>query len=151
MFERMPKKRGEDRASLPIWRYTAAGGVVVDGAHLLVLARPSRGEVRLPKGHIDGGETPAEAALREVGEESGYWGLEVLADLGTQIVEFDYQGQHIIRKEHYFLMTLGERTARQPAENQFEPRWVSWEQALEALSFEGEVEWVRRAMQELAS
>jgi len=85
-------------------RYRAAGGVVVDGERVLVLRRPGRGEVRLPKGHIDPGETPRAAALREVGEESGYADLEIVADLGTQTVEFDWDGRHYVRDEHYFLM-----------------------------------------------
>jgi len=81
-------------------RYTAAGGVVVHGDRVLVLRRPGgvvvhgdcvlvlrrpgRGEVRLPKGHVEPGESPQETALREVREESGCTGLEVRADLGTQ-------------------------------------------------------------------
>lgn len=134
-----------DQVFLPVQRYTAAGGVVVDGDRLLVLVRPSRLEVRLPKGHIESGETAAEAALREVGEESGLWGLRLLADLGVQVIEFDYQGQHIIRTERYFLMTFAEGTAGGTAEDQFEPRWVTWQQAVDLLSFEGEKEWVRRA------
>jgi len=130
---------------LPVRRYTAAGGVVVDGEHLLVLERSSRGEVRLPKGHIDPVETAAEAALREVGEESGLWGLRILADLGVQVIEFDYQGQHVIRTEYYFLMALTDETNRGNVEDQFEPRWVTWQEAIDLISYEGEREWVRRA------
>ena len=37
-------------------RYAAAGGVVVDGDRMLVLERPERNEVRLPKGHVEPGE-----------------------------------------------------------------------------------------------
>lgn len=130
---------------LPVRRYTAAGGVVVDGDCLLVLVRPSRSEVLLPKGHIDPGETAAETALREVGEESGLWGLHILADLGVQVIEFDYQGQHVIRTEYYFLMACSSGAIRKTAEDQFEPRWVTWQEAINLISYEGEREWVRRA------
>ena len=75
-------------------RYAAAGGVVVQRdvlqglpaaeTHLLLLDRPRRAEVRLPKGHIDPGESAEEAALRETCEESGYCDLDVLADLGGE-------------------------------------------------------------------
>ncbi len=140
-------KTHPDHFSSSIRRYTAAGGVVVDGPRLLVLRRPSRAEFRLPKGHIDPGETPTKAALREVGEESGIWGLRILADLGTQLVEFNYQDHHYLRTERYFLMTCSPDVTREPAEEQFEPHWVTWEQALELLSFEGEKEWVRRAQE----
>lgn len=114
---------------------------------VLVLRRPSRDEVRLPKGHVEKGESHLEAALREVTEESGYSGLMVVADLGHQVVRFGYKGQHVVRDEYYFFLQLqdarqGEREAQ---ELQFDPDWIDWEQALIELTYEVEQEWVRRA------
>jgi len=133
-------------------RYQAAGGVVLHGERVLVLHRPHLGEVRLPKGHIDPGETPRTTALREVREESGYAELKILSDLGTQLVEFDWNGRHYIRDEHYFLMGL--RSERKIARNrydehQFIPAWVTWDEALALLTFEAEREWVRRARRQV--
>ena len=53
--------------------YSHAGGVVArtEGGkreYLLVEARRRRGEWVLPKGHIEPGETPEAAAVREVQE-----------------------------------------------------------------------------------
>jgi len=131
-------------------RYTAAGGVVVHGDHVLVLRRPGRGEVRLPKGHVEPGEDVQAAALREAREESGYADLTIEADLGVQVVEFDYEERHVVRTERYFLMVLADG-ASSPAggEEQFEPAWLPWDEALAALTFEGEREWVRRANDQL--
>ena len=128
-------------------RYQAAGGVVVDGGRVLVLRRPSRDEVRLPKGHIKKKESRQAAALREVTEESGYADLEVLADLGHQVVEYDYQGVHVVRDEYYYLMHLqsSRQAAREAQEFQFIPDWVDWDQALSALTYPAEREWVQRA------
>ncbi|RLC98140.1 MAG: hypothetical protein DRI77_05730, partial [Chloroflexi bacterium] len=106
----------------------------------------NEGEVRLPKGHVDPGETARETALREVREESGYADLTIEADLGTQVVEFDYDGRHVVRSERYFLMTLADDASPPGAgEEQFEPAWLNWDEALAALTFEAEREWVRRA------
>jgi 8-oxo-dGTP pyrophosphatase MutT (NUDIX family) len=141
--------------------YDAAGGVVIQDSRVLVLLRPSRAEIRLPKGHIEEGETQQEAALREVTEESGYANLEVVDGLGHQVVEFDYKGNHVIRNEYYFLMHLTdpcraahaeEEVARtdhdqnKKSEQQFEPKWLDGEEALAQLTFEVEREWVRRAL-----
>ena len=127
-------------------RYTAAGGIVVRNGEVLVLHRPSRDEVRLPKGHIDPGESAETAALRETEEESGYRDLLLAGDLGTQTVEFDHDGRHVVRSERYFLMELA-RPHEQPAagEAQFQPRWLPWDEALAALTYEAEREWLRRA------
>jgi 8-oxo-dGTP pyrophosphatase MutT (NUDIX family) len=131
-------------------RYQAAGGVVVDGDKILVLRRPSRDEVRLPKGHIKKGESRVEAALREATEESGYADLEVVADLGHQVVEFDYLDAHVVRDEYYFLVRLrsDRQVAREEQEFQFIPDWVHWDEARSELTYEVEREWVRRAHQE---
>ena len=127
--------------------YDAAGGVVIHDDHVLVLRRPSRSEIRLPKGHIEEGESQQETALREVAEESGYADLEIVNALGHQVAEFDYKDKHVIRNEYYFLMRLisPRQIERTEHEHQFEPQWLSWEETLAQLTFEVEREWVRRA------
>ena len=37
-------------------------------------------------------------------EETGYSELDVIIDIGQQVVEFDHDGQGYVRTEHYFLM-----------------------------------------------
>jgi 8-oxo-dGTP pyrophosphatase MutT (NUDIX family) len=137
----------------PVRTYTAAGGVVVDPAtgRVLALLRPNRmgpdgqSEVRLPKGHVEADEDCRRAALREVAEEAGVSHPEILAGLGRQTVEFDWQGHHYVREECYFLMALAPDTPSDFPEEQFERLWLTWEQALSRLTFEAEREWIRRA------
>jgi len=139
----------------PVERYLAAGGVVVHNGHVLVLHRPGYGEVRLPKGHVERGETAMETALRETREESGYADLTIKGDLGTQTVEFTRpDGRQVVRVERYFLLGLTEEhseTTNQPKagvhESQFEPLWLPWDEAQAALTFQAEREWVRLARQ----
>jgi ADP-ribose pyrophosphatase YjhB (NUDIX family) len=139
--------------------YASAGGVVIDatGERVLTLLRPKRlgpggqPEVRLPKGHIEPGERRREAALREVEEESGLSGLVILADLGHQIVEFDWKGRHYIRDESYFLMMLRPGAPPGPGnppgapEKQFETLWLPWTEAVLRLTYEAERAWIRWA------
>jgi 8-oxo-dGTP pyrophosphatase MutT (NUDIX family) len=127
--------------------YSAAGGVVVCQDHILVLQRPSRDEVRLPKGSIEPGESARATALREVYEESGYADPKIQADLGTQIVTFEHNQRRVLRVERYFLMELSDshRPGPHDGEEQFEPIWLPWDRTLATLTFEAEREWVRRA------
>ena len=140
-------------------KYQAAGGVVIQKgvipgldetrAYVLLLDRPDRNEVRLPKGHIDPGENVEETALRETVEEAGFADLTVLADLGSSQVEFDYKGNHYIRGEHYFLMTLrSPRQSQRPANDaeQFHPLWVELDEAASRLTFAAEQQVVQKAV-----
>lgn len=137
----------------PLRSYESAGGVVVTPAGELVLVLvcakrlgpDDRPEVRLPKGHVEPGESPREAAIREVHEESGLTRLKVLSDLGRQEVRFVWKGTRYLRNESYFLMTLPAGTAHHEPEAQFERVWLTWADALILLTFEAEREWVRRA------
>ncbi len=140
--------------------YQAAGGVVLNDAGQVLLLRREvwregqlREEIRLPKGHIEPRETPQEAAMREVCEESGYCHLAILADLGERRTEFEYKGKHIIRDEHYFLMRLTQPHRQEPhhphphsEEALFHPLWAeSLAQAEILLTFESEKAFIRRA------
>lgn len=135
--------------SVRIQQYQTAGGVIIHQQQMLLLHRPSRQEVRLPKGHIDSGETATDDALRETTEESGYCDLTIMADLGSQVVEFTYQGQHYVRTEHYFLMTLtSEQQRERPPEDQaqFQVMWLPMTEAVAALTFEAEKQVARSAL-----
>lgn len=135
-----------------IKRYETGGGIVVHEGKVLLLDRPKRGEVRLPKGHIDPGETPEMTALRETTEESGYADLQIIAALGCHLVEFDYEDTHYIRNEYYFLMQLTgtQRIKRSKLdEKQFRPIWVPFADAVAKLTFPAEKQVVSLALQVL--
>ena len=132
--------------------YTASGGVLTnaEGTHVLLLIRPERDEVRLPKGHVEPEETLANAALREVTEEAGYDDIEIITDLGEQLVAFPLDGRVVRRIEHYFLLrtrTLHQTDRPQSDVQQFFIIWVPWDEAPTHLTFEAEKVWIHRAQQ----
>ena len=146
-------------------RYRAAGGVVLDasGKVLLIEREVVRGraavhEVRLPKGHIEDGESDEAAAMRETCEESGYCCLEIVADLGEDRVEYDFNDKHYIRDEHYFLMRLTSAEWRGPdvdpesEEALFSVRWAKdLAEAERLLTYETEKSFAARAAQARSS
>ncbi len=129
--------------------YESAGGVVIRNDQMLLLDRPGRGEVRLPKGHIDPGESPSMTALRETTEESGYADLEIVEDLGTNEVQFVDGNKEVVRTEHYFLLRLvSERMMRRDEkdEEQFRAIWVGLDEAIALLTFDAEKQVARKAL-----
>lgn len=108
---------------------------------VVLLDRPSRQEIRLPKGHVEPGEDPEAAARRETAEETGFADLRLLAGLGVQTVKFEYLNKRIRRTEHWFLYQLGSaaRQGRPPEdERQFRTMWRPWGPARDLLTFEAE-------------
>src|SRR5262249_25424281 len=96
---------------------------------LLVRAKPAPHDWVLPKGHIENGETPDEAAAREVREEAGVDALP-LTYLGH--LEYDSpKGEHV--RAAIFLMQFMREV---PAVDNPEIRWCSTREALRITRFE---------------
>lgn len=139
-------------------KYHAAGGVLIreNGRKMLLLEVAGRKELRLPKGHVEEGETVEQAALREVQEETGYADVEILIDLGSLTHTFYNfrKDAHITRTESYFLMRLLSDQAYagpQYEHERFKRRWVPTDDAERLLTYESEREFARRARQAVLS
>jgi ADP-ribose pyrophosphatase YjhB (NUDIX family) len=95
---------------LPRVDETSAGGLVVADhdrpPHALLIGRTDRqGRLvwSLPKGHIESGESPAAAAVREITEETGIL-AKVVTALGTIDFWFVADGQRVHKTVHHFLL-----------------------------------------------
>ena len=139
-------------------KYHAAGGVVVreNGRMMLLLEVAGRKELRLPKGHIEDGETVEQAAIREVQEETGYADVEIIIELGSVTHTFYNfrKDANITRTETYYLMRL---TSERPYDGpqyeheRFRRRWVRTDDAERMLTYESEREFARRARHAIVS
>lgn len=74
-----------------------------DGPRFLLIRDPYE-NWGLPKGHLEGGETPVEAAVREVTEETGLCELRVVEQLPTIDWFFRDHGKLVHKFCHFFLI-----------------------------------------------
>jgi 8-oxo-dGTP pyrophosphatase MutT (NUDIX family) len=111
----------------------SAGGLVLDeaGRVLLIRARDLRGQPvwTLPKGALVSGETSADAAIREVREETGYR-CEVVRDLAPVTYWFRRDGRQIKKTVRWFLM----RPLEKIGEHDHEVDEVLWTDKADALA-----------------
>ena len=80
----------------------AAGGVVIIDNKFVAIER--NGIPDLPKGHIEKGESPEVAALREVEEETGITDLEIIKELPATWHCYLLDNQWTIKKTNWYLM-----------------------------------------------
>jgi 8-oxo-dGTP pyrophosphatase MutT (NUDIX family) len=119
---------------------TSAGGVVFriasGGDALFLLIRDSYRNWGFPKGHLEEGELPDAAALREVQEETGLQGLELRGGIETIDWYFRFRGRLIHKVCHFYLMeTSSAVTNPQRAEGITACRWMPIAEALQTISY----------------
>jgi 8-oxo-dGTP pyrophosphatase MutT (NUDIX family) len=117
---------------------TAAGGLVVrhDGDEPLLLLIFRRGAWDLPKGKLDGGETVAECALREVREEVGIDDLAITSEAGTTLHGYPEDGRYLVKTTHWYFMRTPERDFTPEEREGIEAvAWVPWAEAQRRLGY----------------
>lgn len=109
----------------------AAGGIVLRPTKppQIAIVRLRKGEWVLPKGKLDDDETPRDAAMREVWEETGHE-VSVHEFLGT--LAYDLGGRSKI--VHYWRMEAQGRPTRELMKDVRAVDWLPLEAALERLS-----------------
>ena len=98
----------------------------------------------LPKGHIDPGETPLQAATREVREETGVVG-EPLRELGEAHYWYRRDGQTIPKSVTFFLFEYVDGDTGDHDDEVEDARWISLSDAESELTHAAEREMVARA------
>jgi 8-oxo-dGTP pyrophosphatase MutT (NUDIX family) len=124
-------------------REFSAGGVVVRnmrGRPYIAAIRLKDGSVlALPKGHIDPGESAAQAAEREVREETGVEGtlVEKIDDIRYWYVR---GGQRVLKVVSFFLFRYRSGSVRDHDHEVLSAEWVPLAEAPRLLSYRGEKE-----------
>lgn len=136
----------------PVLRELSAGGLVIRRFH----GRPWLAAVRvpnglaLPKGHIEPGETPEQAALREVREETG-----LRARMGEKLGDVKYwyarSGGRVFKIVSFFLLSYESGSVRDHDAEVLAAEWLPLDQAPSKLAYRGEREMAEKAVERLAA
>jgi 8-oxo-dGTP pyrophosphatase MutT (NUDIX family) len=136
-------------------REFSAGGVVVRGEEVVVIVPTRRAAdgskvLALPKGHVDPGETPVQAAQREVREETGI-GAEPVRELGQTRYWYRRAGRTVGKEVSFFLFRHAGGDIADHDDEVEDVRWMPLGQAERELSHQAEQEMVGLARSYLGS
>jgi 8-oxo-dGTP pyrophosphatase MutT (NUDIX family) len=134
----------------------SAGGVVYrrspDGIEVALAARRTRrGDLAwgLPKGLVEPDETPEEAALREVREESGLES-QLEDSLGEIRYFYVWEGTRVRKLVRFFLMRATGGDVSLHDDEMEDVRWFPLANAVRRATYRGEREVLERAAKRLA-
>lgn len=123
-------------------REPTAGGIVFrmskDKKDIeILLIQDSKGRWTIPKGHIEPGENAKQTAVREIGEESGLYHIEVLMWLGK--IHFQYRRIDklvLMTTQIYLVRALDDHET--PTKEQWMKgiKWFRFNDALDAIEYE---------------
>jgi 8-oxo-dGTP pyrophosphatase MutT (NUDIX family) len=123
-----------------IVREAEAGGVVYritkSGKLQIALFQDVRDRWTIPKGHLEEGETAQEAAIREISEEIGLFGIEPICWLGK--VNFRYRRENtlVIINMQTYLFKAGHDENLKKEEWMHDVRWFDFDEAITKIAYD---------------
>ncbi|MFC1624529.1 NUDIX hydrolase [Candidatus Omnitrophota bacterium] len=131
-------------------REFSAGGIVIklEGEKpKVLLIKDSYGRWTWPKGKIDKGETSSEAAIREIGEETGLKDIELIDKLGETQYFYRLKGRSIFKKVYIYLFLLKkEQDLKILHEEIQDGAWFTPLEALEKVAYKGSKDLLGKAI-----
>jgi diadenosine hexaphosphate hydrolase (ATP-forming) len=125
-----------------VLKETSAGGLVVRaGKVLMIKVENLEGDIRwtFPKGHLEAGEGPRQAALREVEEETG-WACRIRAPLTTARYHFLRNGQEVSKQVRWYLMAPLKKVGSRDGDEIMAVRWAALAAARRLISYPSDIE-----------
>lgn len=131
-------------------REFSAGGIVIKrygGNIKVLLIKDSYGRWTWPKGKIDKGESVAEAAIREVREETGLRSVEAIKQIDRTQYFYRRSGKLIFKTVYIFLFRLLKNEGlRIQTEEIRAGKWFSPREALGRVDYKGSKKILKKAV-----
>lgn len=105
------------------------------GCEILLIRHANGGHWAFPKGHVEGNETEAETALREIREETG---LSVTLDTHFRTVVTYSPKPGVMKDVIYFAAELAGGDAKMQAEEVTDMRWAAPDDAAALITYDND-------------
>lgn len=128
----------------------SAGGIVArsgeEGSEVLLI-KDSYGRWTWPKGKIEKGETPEQAAIREIGEETGLKDIELVCKIGDVKYFYRLKAELIFKKVYVYLFKqTGRETLRILHKEIQDGVWLTPLEALRRIEYRGAEKFLKKAI-----
>lgn len=130
-MERTSSKKGKIKLEI------SAGGVVYKKTNKgikILLIKDSYGRWTLPKGKIEKDETPEQAALREIGEETGLSKIKIIDKL-DKINYYYRQKNQLIYKTVYHFLIEGDNEQLAPNYEIQDAQWFDIDEGIKRIAY----------------
>jgi 8-oxo-dGTP pyrophosphatase MutT (NUDIX family) len=133
----------------------SAGGIIINGSQVVLIAKLSRKNKKdwtFPKGHIEKDEAPADAAVREVFEETGLQ-THIVDRLGVTDYWFFAGNIKVHKYVYYFILEADGgalKTEEISEENIIDVRWIEKDDLQNKLSYPAEKKLVKFAFDRMS-
>ena len=151
---RMQKKAEKVNKSKAVKREFSSGGIVArkrGNVFSVLLIKDGYGRWTWPKGNIKKSESSKEAAVREIGEETGIKEISVLEKIGQ--TQYFYKRSGVLKFKTVFLYLCETKQAwLKIQESEIEGgRWFTPQDALSKVEYKGSKELLKKAIDKFAA
>ncbi len=128
----------------------SAGGIVArateEGLKVLLI-KDSYGRWTWPKGKIEKGETPEQAAIREIREETGLKDIEIIYKIGNVKYFYRLKAELIFKTVHVYLFKHRGREALKILYKEIQAgAWFTPKEALRKIEYRGAKQFLKKGI-----
>lgn len=128
----------------------SSGGVIIkkyDAGLKVLLIKDGYGHWTWPKGNIEAGESPEEAAIREIGEEVGLKDIELIDKITDIEYYYRLKGRLIFKTVYLYLFETKAQEPIKALKSEIEDaQWFSPETALKRVEYKDSKEVLKKAI-----
>ncbi|MEM4598137.1 MAG: NUDIX domain-containing protein [Candidatus Diapherotrites archaeon] len=125
----------------------SAGAIVFFGSmpRVFLVLHYAKGHWDFPKGHIEKGESEQEAMLRELQEETGLSGVNILDGFSERINYFFTENREKIKKDVVFFLVESKTKNIRLSDEHVGYEWLPYEEAFKRITFRNSAEVLKKA------